>query len=428
MKNNISEGAIRKSGVYQILNIVNGKYYIGSTYKFKYRIRDHERKLENGTHPNKYLNLAYKKYGPDAFEVNLLELVDLTNQPYDLLTDTEDKYIKLYNATNRIYGYNMSEVAKSRLGSKLDEETKARMRGKKMPANHPFRAKRFGEAHPAAKLTTEIAIEIKLMLAKGCRIVNIANYFNVPQSDIFNIKNGVAWQMTLITQEQIDKYNVPDISTKKHFEDQRVKLIKYLSSLGESPRVIAEYFDYSEATVFRIGRNETYSHIQLSNQDFEFFNQSIPRSFLDEAKERVRIRAHFNKSNAQRETNKFSALSEQDVILIKELLNDNLSIKEIAQRFNVFQETISKIRKGQLWAFVTGFNMSKEGKIEKKPVPFGQNSKSAKLNNEKVLKIKESIDKGETYASIGRQFEVDSSLIGLIAKGKAWSHVTGINS
>lgn len=56
------------SGVYEILNTVNGKRYIGQTSNLKARWREHRKTLRGKRHPNKHLQAAWNKYGEAAFK------------------------------------------------------------------------------------------------------------------------------------------------------------------------------------------------------------------------------------------------------------------------------------------------------------------------------------------------------------------------
>ena len=43
------------SGIYKIVNLQTGKYYVGSTKDFKRRKQTHFSRLKNNTHTNKHL-------------------------------------------------------------------------------------------------------------------------------------------------------------------------------------------------------------------------------------------------------------------------------------------------------------------------------------------------------------------------------------
>jgi len=55
----------------------------------------------------------------------------------------------------------------------------------------------------------------------------------------------------------------------------------------------------------------------------------------------------------------------------------------------------------------------------------GEHHSQSKLNNNKVLDIKQRLLMGETQTSIAASYTVDSSLISHIKSGRLWSHVCG---
>jgi hypothetical protein len=64
-----------EGGIYKIINLQNGRIYIGSTYRFKDRARGHKTELEAGRHLNKFLQNDYKKCGSEAFLFEVIETV-----------------------------------------------------------------------------------------------------------------------------------------------------------------------------------------------------------------------------------------------------------------------------------------------------------------------------------------------------------------
>ena len=61
-----------RSGVYEIVNIVNGKRYIGSAYRVSKRWDTHKYQLRGGVHHSRALQRAWNKYGEAKFEFRLL--------------------------------------------------------------------------------------------------------------------------------------------------------------------------------------------------------------------------------------------------------------------------------------------------------------------------------------------------------------------
>lgn len=110
-----------ESGIYRILNTVNGKVYVGSAVRLAKRWNDHRCDLNKGCHVNSKLQRAWSKYGSGAFRFETLELVaDVT-----LLIAAEQKWIDSLNA--KCAGYNIAPTAGSQLGLKHSEETRRRL-------------------------------------------------------------------------------------------------------------------------------------------------------------------------------------------------------------------------------------------------------------------------------------------------------------
>lgn len=112
-----------KTGVYEILNLMNSKRYVGSASKsLSSRLRGHRAKLKAGRSVHKHLQAAWNKYGMTAFRFRVLEMCP----PEDCLA-REQYYIDLHKSADRKYGYNGRPTAESNRGAKWSEESKARM-------------------------------------------------------------------------------------------------------------------------------------------------------------------------------------------------------------------------------------------------------------------------------------------------------------
>ena len=103
-------------GIYQILNKVNGKCYIGLSTNIRDRFYRHKSKLRNNKHSNIHLQSAYNEYGSSNFEFNILERCSES-----ILSEREIYYINKYQSDNRKYGYNK---ASGGFMFKHDEESK----------------------------------------------------------------------------------------------------------------------------------------------------------------------------------------------------------------------------------------------------------------------------------------------------------------
>ena len=60
------------AGIYEIVNTVNGKRYIGQSADITPRWTKHRSKLNLQKHPNRHLQSAWNTHGAEAFEFNIL--------------------------------------------------------------------------------------------------------------------------------------------------------------------------------------------------------------------------------------------------------------------------------------------------------------------------------------------------------------------
>jgi group I intron endonuclease len=124
----------------------------------------------------------------------------------------------------------------------------------------------------------------------------------------------------------------------------------------------------------------------------------------------------YNSGKAKRgENNTLHKLTEKDVLDIVKILVSGEKVYKIAKDYNVASSTICKIRDGQRWQWLTGFEIkvSKGGK--------------SKLTENIVKEITELLNNKETTVSIAKKFNISQSTVSSIKLGKAWSHVSEIN-
>jgi len=91
--------------VYQITNIQNGKFYIGSTVNEKRRKSVHFSKLRKNKHCNCHLQASWNKYGEESF---IFKIVDVCCGNYTDLLALEQKWIDQTNACQ--FGYNINPL------------------------------------------------------------------------------------------------------------------------------------------------------------------------------------------------------------------------------------------------------------------------------------------------------------------------------
>jgi len=91
--------------IYKIRNVVNQKFYVGSTINMKERTRGHRSRLRNNRHHSPHLQAAWNKYGEDCFKFEVVEEV----ASVDELQTTEDRWLTEH--VGQPYCYNTSKFS-----------------------------------------------------------------------------------------------------------------------------------------------------------------------------------------------------------------------------------------------------------------------------------------------------------------------------
>ncbi len=108
---------LNNSGIYKILNIQTGDYYIGSAVNLRVRKGLHFHHLRENKHHSTYMQRAYNKYGGNVFEFITILICDPKNLLY-----FEQLCIDKFKPV-----YNICKIAGSSLGVKRSQETKRKI-------------------------------------------------------------------------------------------------------------------------------------------------------------------------------------------------------------------------------------------------------------------------------------------------------------
>lgn len=184
------------SGIYEIVNLVNGKRYVGSAVNLARRKADHIRRLRKQDHHSRALQSAWIKYGEEAFQFRTI-----------VVCDRESLILEEQKAIDCKSEYNMTRAAGSCLGRVLSDETKTkiadRRRGTKCPPrseahrqklSEAQKGKMKSEAHMAALQNARrgyvLTDQDKLARAEGMRRA-YANGLRNPSKDQ-NVRDKIA--------------------------------------------------------------------------------------------------------------------------------------------------------------------------------------------------------------------------------------------
>jgi group I intron endonuclease len=170
-------------GIYAIVNLRNGKRYVGSSINIPKRWRRHGIDLRGGIHHSVALQRAWRKYGEDSFAFVLLACIEEA----DNLLAAEQHFIDRYRCHSPAYGYNVSPTAGNALGVKHTEATRQKLREGLQTRGHPM----LGKSHSE---------ESRLRMSKSRRGVPRG-----PRSEEVKRKLSLSAQGRIISDEQRDK-------------------------------------------------------------------------------------------------------------------------------------------------------------------------------------------------------------------------------
>ena len=102
---------VKPAGIYQVKNIKNGKVLLGSSLNLEGPLNRHKFMLKIGSHTNKALQNDWNAFGPDAFVFEILEEIQVNDDPnFDLQDDlTLMEMIWLEKTQPVQNGYNLND-------------------------------------------------------------------------------------------------------------------------------------------------------------------------------------------------------------------------------------------------------------------------------------------------------------------------------
>lgn len=136
-------------GIYKITNIIDGKFYIGSSNNIEKRWISHRYHLRHNKHHAEHLNRAWRKYGENSF---IFEILEETEQ--SALIEMEQKYLDKFQSWKPKIGYNNCKIAGSQIGRKHTEKTK----------------KLIGKIHKGKRITQESRERMRQSAIKRAKI------------------------------------------------------------------------------------------------------------------------------------------------------------------------------------------------------------------------------------------------------------------
>lgn len=248
------------SGIYAIVNNVNGKMYIGQSINLDSRKSNHFKALESNKHYNIYLQKSFDKYGKSAFEFMVIEHCDK-----EMLNEIESKYINKFDTMNKDKGYNLrsgggvnylSEVSKKKISETRKKRilsgdiktigvpcTKERIEKIKIGLMEYWDCKEKRIERSKAKTTIDLQLIAKIK--DELRFTNksqkeIAEYFGVSKNIIGNLCN---LRSHSYIKPEHNEYLVFRINSKVNNGNMNKEIQKSRDSLRKNKLIISMYRD-----------------------------------------------------------------------------------------------------------------------------------------------------------------------------------------
>jgi group I intron endonuclease len=392
---NINSGCLSSKGIYNIINLIDHKKYLGSTIIFNKRFNEHKRALNKGVHHNAHLQSAYNKYGKENFVFLPIVLNDSGASKSDVFS-TEQRFLDL---GKRYFEYNINFNASGGGGpcgenspnSKLTNEQAEEIRdkwwnngkgiedlvdeygviiyrilrnetyenpewGKKFPeikdklkkdASRKMSEKRSGENNTHSKLTNEQAEEIRYKWWKdGREIEDLVDEYGVRGAIVRNILNNGTYE-----DPEWGK-KLPEIEVKIE-KDRRKKISEKISgencphnkltseraeeirdkwwNNGKGIEDLADEYGVTYWLIYRILRNETYKNPEWGKK-------------FPEIKDKLKKDASRKMSEKRSgENNTHSELTNEQAEEIRDKWKENITIKDLAKEYGVNRGVIERV-------------------------------------------------------------------------------------
>ena len=255
--------------VYHILNLINGKMYIGQT---KDPIRRWHKHIATACNSNKskshrLIHKVIKKYGPDNFEFTVFQ--ELKTFQEALLAEVY--WINFYQ-TNVIrygdqFGYNLSDGGDG-CGSGPKSETHKNNISKSLLGKEKSKEHCNHLMISNQKFSYDEVKTITNLLLQDISQYEIAKLYNVSQTIISDIKIGKSYSNISSPQEiemlrQLTTSHAGEKNGSAKLKTFQVKEIKRLILEGNlTTKQISVMYHVDYKLIFRIKNGETWKHIK----------------------------------------------------------------------------------------------------------------------------------------------------------------------
>ena len=226
--------------IYKIKNVINNKFYIGSSKKVNTRLINHFSSLAKNTHRNKHLQSSYNKYGKDNFKFEILEECDLKD-----LLNKEQYYLDTLKPE-----YNILELAGSPIGYKHSENFKTN-------ASNRMKILRNTDVYKnsntfAIKVTDEIRNNIINDIKNYRNFKEILKDYNIKSTSLYTVINKNFSKEEIVKYRKINNKKSIENSSRLRSKIEDQNIIFKLKDSGLSVIKIAKQLNVHRDTIYKI--------------------------------------------------------------------------------------------------------------------------------------------------------------------------------
>lgn len=208
-----------QTGVYEIVNTVNGKRYVGSSVDIKKRWQSHILELRKGTHHAQHLQRSFNKYGEDKFILVIIRYCEK-----DELIAYEQEEL------DSGFDYNSSPTAQSTLGLKFSDEARERVRQNRL----------------------------KRMAEGGELVEHMLRMSKMPKSDAWKAQMSASQSARPRSAEEVSKMRI----SRAELTHEKVREVRAMRLSGLTLKEISKQSGVSWSQAQRICSGERYAWIE----------------------------------------------------------------------------------------------------------------------------------------------------------------------
>jgi len=306
-------------GIYKIINLINGKIYIGSSININRRLVRHKSELKNNVHDNEHLQNSYNFYGKKNFKFEVFEECFKEN-----LILKEQYWIDFYQCYDENKGYNIRKKADNNLGVKWSKE----------------RIEKFsGENSPVSKLTWIKVNQIRnLYLTGNYSHKQLSEKYDVAESQIGFIINNKAWK-----DEKWDKYSlqIKNIANNTGEDCYNSKLSQIQVNEIRQKYLTGNYIPKQLAKEYNISSRHIWDIIKNNKWKDKEYEKNLPK---------IKDISFKNKRKHSGENSYLSKLNWDIVNEIRQLYSSgNFTQMNLADKYNVSEGCIAHILRNRSW-------------------------------------------------------------------------------